>query len=74
MEIDAGPAQGVEVRKDAGDAVDCFVRTCDLYGVGAEVDCDLETVFEEAEVFVAGSVEGFDTGGDFQGFFAQIRG
>ncbi len=30
--------------------------------VGAEIDCDVKAVFHEAEILVAGSVKGFDTG------------
>ena len=41
-------------------------------GVGAEIDRDVEFVFEEAKVFVVGAVQGLDARGDFQGFFNQV--
>ena len=71
LEDDSGLAEAVEVGKDLGGAAyGCFFAA-DVDGVGAEVDGDAETVFEEAKVFVAGSVEGFDAGGDVECFFDQ---
>ena len=72
MEVDAGFAEGVEVGEDLFDAGYAVGFAGDVDGVGAEVDGDVELVFEEAEVFVVGPVEGFDAGGDFEGFFYQV--
>ena len=73
VEVDAGFAERVEVGEDAGDAVDIGLRAGELDVVGAEVDGYVETIFHEAEVFVAGSVERFNTGCDLEGFFVQSR-
>ena len=54
---------------DAGDAVG-FAG--DMDGVGAEIDRDVESVFQQAEVFVVGPVEGLNARGDFEGFFDQV--
>jgi hypothetical protein len=40
-------------------------------GVGAEIDGDVETIFEEAEVFVAGPVQGLNARGDFKRDFLR---
>ena len=44
-------------------------------GIGAKVDGEVEIVFEQAEVFVAGAVKWFDAGCDFDRFFNlfQVR-
>ena len=74
VEVDAGLAEGVEVGEDAGDAVDAASSvTGDLDGVGAEIDGDVQAIFHEAKIFVAGSVQGLNAGGDFEGFFVQSR-
>jgi len=72
MEIDSGFAESVEVGEDADDATYGFFGAFDVYGVRTEIDGDVEGVFEEAEVFVAGPVEGLDAGGDFNGLFIQM--
>src|SRR5215469_13479049 len=40
------------------------VATFDFDGVGAHGDRDVEAVFEQSQVFVAGSKQGFDVGAD----------
>jgi hypothetical protein len=36
-----------------------------------EVDANLELIFQEAEVFVAGTIERFNSGRNFKRFFDQ---
>ena len=72
MQVDAGFAEVVEVGEDAFDARDIAGFAGHMDGVGAEIDGDVEFVLEEAEVFVAGPVQGLNANGDFQGFFDQV--
>ena len=46
-------------------AVDIAGRSVDLDGVCAQVDGDVQAVFEQAQVFVAGAKQGFDIRADF---------
>jgi hypothetical protein len=43
----------------------------DLEGVGAEIDGDVEAVFHQAEIFIAGPIQGLNAGGDVERFFYQ---
>ena len=72
VEIDAGLAKSVEVGEDLFDAGDAVGFAGDVDGIGAEIDRDVEFVFEEAEIFVVGSVERLNARRDFQGFFDQV--
>jgi hypothetical protein len=72
VEVDAGFSEGVEVEEDLFNTGDILGFAGYLDGVGAEIDRDVEFVFEEPEIFVVGPVEGLDARGDFQGFFYQL--
>jgi hypothetical protein len=47
--------------------------TGDLYGIGTEIDGDVKAVFHQAEIFVAGPVQGLNAGRNFERFFDQLR-
>jgi hypothetical protein len=72
VEVDAGFAEVVEIGEDSGYSVDRVVWAGDVDSVGAEVDGDVQTVFEEAKVFVAGPIQGLNTRRDFDSFFIQV--
>ena len=72
VQIDAGFTKGVEVGKDLFDARNAVGFAGDMDGIGAEIDCDVEFVFEETEIFIVGSVQRLNARGDFQGFFDQV--
>ena len=72
VESGAGFAEVVEVGEDLFDAGDAVGFAGDVDGIGAEIDRDVEFVFEEAEIFVVGSVERLNARRDFQGFFDQV--
>jgi len=40
-------------------------------GVGAQIDADVERVFDEVEVFIASPEEGLQVGRDLQGDFQR---
>ena len=71
LEDDATAPEAVEIGEYLDDAGDLDVLAGDVDGVGTEVDGDVETVFEEAEVFVASAVKRLDSGSDFKGLFDQ---
>ena len=73
MEIDTGFAQGFKVQEELRYAADGGRVAGDVYAVGAEIDIDVEAVFQETEVFVVGSVEGLNTGGDGDNFGRLIN-
>ena len=56
LEIDAELSEGVEVGEDLFDTGDVVGFAGDLNRVGAEIDRDVEFVFEEPEIFVVGPV------------------
>ena len=72
MEVDAELSEGVEVGEDLFDTGDVVGFAGYLNGVGAEIDRDVEFVFEEPEIFVVGPVQGLNARRDFQGFFDQV--
>ena len=53
------------VGKHLLDPADVAGRAGDLDGVGAQVDGDIQTIFQQAQVFVAGTKQGFDIRADF---------
>jgi hypothetical protein len=67
----AGSAEGVEVGEYLSGAGDLALFAGDVRGVGAEVDGDVETIFEQAEILVACAVKGLDAGSDFDCLFDQ---
>ena len=70
--LDAAQARNASARAMAvGGAEYTSFRAAEMDCVGAEVYLDFEAVFEEAKVLVAGSVEGFDSGSDFECFLDQ---
>jgi hypothetical protein len=72
VKVEAGFAEVVEVCEDPLYTGYGVGVPGDMDGIGAEVDRDVESVFEETEVFVVGPIEGLDAGGNFQGFFDQV--
>ena len=72
MEVDAAFPEGVEVGKDTLDPCDASGIAGDMDSVGAEIDGDVQAIFEEAKVFVVGAVERLDTGSDFDGLSYQV--
>ena len=58
MEVHAGFSEGVEIGKDAGYSVDGIFGAGDVDSVRTEIDSDMEAIFHEAKVFVAGPVQG----------------
>jgi hypothetical protein len=71
LEVDAGLSEVLEIGEDAGDSVEGVVWAGDMDGVGALVDGDVQTIFKEAKVFVAGPVQGLNASGDVEGSFIQ---
>jgi hypothetical protein len=71
--VDALAAKGLEVLKDALDALDASFRSFHVDGVGAKVDADAERVFHEPEVFIAGPEQGLEVGRDLQSDLQGFR-
>ena len=56
MEVDAEFPKGVEVGEDLLDSGDVGGFAGDLNGIRAEIDRDVEFIFEEPEIFVVGPI------------------
>ena len=72
MQVHARFSERIEVGEDANHPVDSVLRSSHVNGVRSKVDGDVQTIFHQAKVFVAGPVQGLNTRGDFDGLFIQV--
>ncbi len=66
-----GAPQRIEVRKYLRGASHRGVFPADLDRIGPEVDRNVQSILQQAKIFIAGSVEGLDTWGHVERFFQQ---
>ena len=67
-------AEGVKVREDLLDPPDLEGLSGDVNPIRAEVDGDVEAVFEQPEILIAGAVERFNARADRNDRFNQGGG
>jgi hypothetical protein len=72
VEVHAGFSEIVEVQKDLFDAGYVGLGAGDVDAVRAKIDVYVKLVLEEVEILIVSPIEGFDAGGDFEGFFDQV--
>ena len=68
---DTRTAQRVEIGEDLRDSAYRSLVARNVNGIRAQIDGDMEPVFEESEVFVASPIERLDPRGNFNLFSCQ---
>jgi hypothetical protein len=61
-------SQILKIVKHLLDPADIVRFAINLYGVGFQLNCDIQAVFQQVKIFITGTKEGFDIGTKFDVF------